>query len=156
MRSDPSAVTVWQLPRQRIAAAHGLLWSDGAPDLRDARIAVMKTSLQALSALQQQPDGPLHWLPEQGEMLGAQAPAGHRAYLETLERQADRAMEDGTQESDPPPAPEAAAMASGASRTSRAPGARRKISQAGGLMAGTAPAARSARQGPSPRARGAP
>ena len=113
MRSDTTAVTVWQLPRQRIAAAHGLLWSDGAPDLRDARIAVMKTSLQALSALQQQPDGPLHWLPEQGEMLGAQAPAGHRAYLETLERQADRAMEDGTQESDPPPAPEAAAMAAG-------------------------------------------
>ncbi|MFM2342255.1 MAG: hypothetical protein RLZZ592_1908 [Pseudomonadota bacterium] len=112
-RADDTAVTVWVLPRQGVAAAHGLLWSDGAPDLRDAHIGSMRQSLQALQALAAPPGRVTRWLPEQGELLGPEGPALHLAYLDELERQADQAMEDGSRESDMPPPPSDPRFAAG-------------------------------------------
>lgn len=114
-RSDETAVTVWLLPAQRIGAAHGLLWSDGAPDLRDSRIASMQSSLQALQTLREPAAGPgWTWVPEQGEPLDDAGVAEHLDYLETLQRQAGQAQADGTLETDPPPAPQAPRFARGA------------------------------------------
>lgn len=108
-RSPDTAVTVWALPRAGLIAAHGLLWSDGVPDLRDATLAEFSDALQTLAeletAMSRPPPGPstLRWLPEQGPWLPAGAAARERGYIEAL-RQAARAAVDGAAlETDPPP-----------------------------------------------------
>ncbi|MEX8494177.1 hypothetical protein, partial [Sphaerotilus sp.] len=49
-RSDETAVTLWSLPRAHLTTAHGLLWSDGAPDLRDADTDHLERAWQQLAA----------------------------------------------------------------------------------------------------------
>lgn len=104
-RSSGTPVTVWWLPRHRLATAHGLLWSDGAPDLRDAASAPYAEALGTLQRLEdrlrasaERPGSgvvpasspALRWLPEQGPLLPAGAAAQQQAYVIRL-RDAARA-----------------------------------------------------------------
>jgi len=101
-RSPDTAVTVWALPRAGLIAAHGLLWSDGVPDLRDATLAEFSDALQALAGLETETTR--RWLPEQGPWLAPGAPARERDYIEALRRAARAAVDDAALETDPPPA----------------------------------------------------
>lgn len=100
-RSGTTAVTLWSLPRARLTTAHGLLWADGAPDLRDADTVHLERAWQRLAA--SVPDGE-HWLPEQGPLQPATAPAEHLHYLQALRAAVDAAQARGAPESDPAPA----------------------------------------------------
>lgn len=100
-RSADTAVTVWSLPRARLLTAHGLLWADGAPDLRDADSAHMEASWASLQSLASAGD---RWLPEQGQLLDHTAPAQHQAYLQALRTAVEQAQERGALETDPAPA----------------------------------------------------
>ncbi|MDZ7855453.1 hypothetical protein [Sphaerotilus sp.] len=98
-RSAETSVTVWSVPRARLSTAHGLLWADGAPDLRDAESGHLDEAWQRLDAL----GDTAQWLPEQGPLLDSSAPRQHRAYLQALRTAVDRAQERGAPESDPAP-----------------------------------------------------
>lgn len=108
-RSPDTAVTVWALPRAGLIAAHGLLWSDGVPDLRDATLAEFSAALQGLVELEARlkPAGSaasaLRWLPEQGPWLSPGAAARERDYVEALRDAARAAVEGAALETDPPP-----------------------------------------------------
>lgn len=108
-RSPDTSVTVWALPRAGLIAAHGLLWSDGAPDLRDATLAEFSGALQSLTRLDTAEGSggaaasPRRWLPEQGPWLPAGAPARERDYIEALRQAAAAAIAGAALETDPPP-----------------------------------------------------
>lgn len=105
-RSPDTAVTVWALPRAGLVSAHGLLWSDGVPDLRDATLLTFSASLQALTELEttlKLAASALRWLPEQGPWLPSGAPARERDYIEALRQAARAAVEGAGLETDPPP-----------------------------------------------------
>lgn len=105
-RSPDTAITVWALPRAGLVAAHGLLWSDGVPDLRDATLAEFSQALTALARLEaamSPTTTPRRWLPEQGPWLAAGAPAREREYVEALRRAARAAFDGAALETDPPP-----------------------------------------------------
>lgn len=99
-RGHGTPVTVWMLPSARLIAAHGLLWGDGPPDLRDADGAAMRVALDHLQALATDPSW--RWLPEQGPLLPARAPAQHAAYLDALTQAVTEAQSRGALETDPP------------------------------------------------------
>ncbi|WP_110399417.1 hypothetical protein [Sphaerotilus hippei] len=85
-RGEGTPVTVWALPRAGLACAHGLLWGDGPPDLRDAGLAEMVQSTRALQAWRPQGRPIHHWLPEQGPWLEAADVAHHLSYWQALEQ----------------------------------------------------------------------
>jgi hypothetical protein len=99
-RGHDTPVTVWALPSARLITAHGLLWGDGPPDLRDAETPVVRASLARLPALI--PDARWRWVPEQGPLLPASAPEEHLAYLEALTLAVSDAQSRGALETDPP------------------------------------------------------
>lgn len=100
-RSGDTAVTRWSLPRARLSTAHGLLWADGAPDLRDADTAYLERAWQQLAA---EAPGDVRWVPEQGPVLPSTAAAAHLHYLQALRSAIDDAQARGAPESDPAPA----------------------------------------------------
>jgi hypothetical protein len=100
-RAGTTAVTLWSVPRAHLTTAHGLLWADGAPDLRDADTAQLEQAWRQLAASAR---GGEHWLPEQGPVQAAAAPAVHLHYLQALQSTIDAAQNRGTPESDPAPA----------------------------------------------------
>lgn len=122
-RGADTAVTVWWLPRAGLASAHGLLWADGAPDLRDSVVSRFAQSLRALSDLERDtlltthragrtgrtgsaagtPTVTLRWLPEQGGWLAAGAPGRERAHVQALQHAVQAAIARGAVETDPPP-----------------------------------------------------
>lgn len=107
-RSAGTAITVWSLPARGVRAGHGLLWTDGSPDLRDAETPVIQASLRALETLVESAAAgvalPVQWVPEQGPVGGAQTLADHRQYLNALTQAASEALDRGALETDPPPA----------------------------------------------------
>lgn len=98
-RSADTSVTVWSVPRAQLVTAHGLLWADGAPDLRDAESGHLDAAWQRLEALGET----VRWLPEQGPLLDGSAPREHRAYLRALRAAVEQAQERGALESEPAP-----------------------------------------------------
>lgn len=98
-RSADTSVTVWSVPRARLTTAHGLLWAEGAPDLRDAESGHLDEAWQQLEALGET----ARWLPEQGPLLDGSAPRQHRAYLQALRTAVEQAQDRGAPESDPAP-----------------------------------------------------
>jgi hypothetical protein len=99
-RSADTAVTVWSVPRARLSTAHGLLWAEGAPDLRDAESDAMEAAWQRLDLLG---ETVRWWLPEQGPLLDGSGPPQHRAYLQALRTAVEQAQDRGALESDPAP-----------------------------------------------------
>jgi hypothetical protein len=91
-RAEGSVVTLWQLP-DGTASAHGLLWADGPPDGRDADLQVLQQATARLPALAQPPA--TRWLPEQGPLLAADAPAAQVAYWQALQAAVDAAVARG-------------------------------------------------------------
>lgn len=98
-RSAETSVTVWSVPRAGLFTAHGLLWADGAPDLRDAESGHLDAAWQKLDRLSES----ARWLPEQGPLLDGSAPRQHRAYLQALRSAVEQAQERGALESEPAP-----------------------------------------------------
>ena len=98
-RSADTSVTVWSVPRVRLTTAHGLLWAEGAPDLRDAESVHLDEAWQRLEALGET----ARWLPEQGPLLDGSAPWQHRVYLQALRTAVEQAQDRGAPESDPAP-----------------------------------------------------
>lgn len=98
-RSAETSVTVWSVPRAGLFTAHGLLWADGAPDLRDAESGHLDAAWQQLDRLGEG----ARWLPEQGPLLDGSAPRQHRAYLQALRSAVEQAQERGALESEPAP-----------------------------------------------------
>ena len=78
-RADGVAVTLWASQRHRLITAHGLVWTGGAPDLRDADLVSMQTSTAALLAL-------LRRRPPGWRVLGEQGPLGTVADVEAQDR----------------------------------------------------------------------
>ncbi len=104
-RAPQVPVTVWRLDIPTAAplwAAPGLLWAEGAPDLRDAELATMRRSTAALRAISAADGEAARWLPEQGPLLAADAPARHAAYWEALDATVEAALERGALEVDVP------------------------------------------------------
>lgn len=98
-RSADTSITVWSVPRARLTTAHGLLWAEGAPDLRDAASGHLDEAWQRLEALGET----ARWVPEQGLLLDGSAPRQHRAYLQALRTAVEQAQDRGAPESDPAP-----------------------------------------------------
>jgi hypothetical protein len=104
---------VWHLERANLWAAPGLLWNDGAPDLRDSRLVDLLGATQALHALANHrparrtpasagPD--VLWLGEQGPPAGPVLIERHLAYWRALGAAARAAWERGDSETLPAPA----------------------------------------------------
>lgn len=106
-RADTTAVTVLRLADQPLWTAHGLLWADAPPDLRDAELAPLAASYAKLAELARGDGTAARWLPEQGDVMGADAPARHARYLQQLEAEVMEALRQGTLETEPPPPPAA-------------------------------------------------
>jgi hypothetical protein len=109
-RSDATAVTVFRLATQPLWVAHGLLWADAPPDLRDAELRPMAASYAKLAELATADGDAARWLPEQGEVMGADAPVRHARYLQQLQADVLAALRQGTLETDPPPPPAAQSL----------------------------------------------
>jgi len=105
-RTRGRGLTVWRLalPGQPVLwLAHGLLQGDGPPDGRDADLALLQQSSQQLAALAAG-DGPaVRFMPEQGPLLAAGAPAQHARYWAGLLAAAEAAVLRGDDETAPPP-----------------------------------------------------
>lgn len=101
-RSAGTAVTVWRLAAAPLWSAHGLLWADGAPDLRDADLAGLQAATRSLTTLAAMDGARVRWLPEQGPLQDADAPARHLQYWSALERAVSAAFLAGAAETDPP------------------------------------------------------
>lgn len=104
-RADATAVTVLRLADQPLWTAHGLLWADAPPDLRDAELPPLAASYAKLAELARADGTAAHWLPEQGNVMGSDAPARHARYLQQLEAEVMQALRQGTLETEPPPPP---------------------------------------------------
>ena len=101
-RAETTPVTVFRLRDRPLWVAHGLLWGEGPPDLRDAELPAMAASFSRLAALAA-PDGPAaRWLPEQGPWQPADAAVQHAAYLRALEAAVRQAQQRGALETDLP------------------------------------------------------
>lgn len=110
LRSDATAVTVYRLADLPLWVAHGLLWADAPPDLRDAELEPMAASYARLAELARADGDAARWLPEQGEVMGPDAPARHARYLRQLKSDVLAALRLGTLETDPPPPPAAQSL----------------------------------------------
>ncbi|MEY8877086.1 MAG: hypothetical protein AB9M60_11295, partial [Leptothrix sp. (in: b-proteobacteria)] len=104
-RGQGTPVTVWWHAASQIATAHGLLWADGAPDLRDSDIDSMLVATEALIELSRHWPAGLRWLPEQGPLLDTEhGPLAHRRYWLALRQAIAEAQANGQAESAPAPA----------------------------------------------------
>ncbi|MFM2067250.1 MAG: hypothetical protein RLZZ584_2159 [Pseudomonadota bacterium] len=117
-RPDPGTVpgpaqqvTVWHLANTGLWAAPGLLWADGAPDLRDSRVADMAVAVERLQALASTTpgsgpgqDAAPRWLPEQGPPAGPHLLLQHAVYWAALSAAAAAAWGRGDAETAPAPA----------------------------------------------------
>jgi hypothetical protein len=106
-RSNTTAVTVFRLADQPLWVAHGLLWADAPPDLRDAELGPMAAAYTRLAELAQADGNAARWLPEQGEVMDADAPARHARYLQQLQADVLAALRQGRLETDAPAPPAA-------------------------------------------------
>lgn len=104
-RAEATAVTVFQVRGQALWTAHGLLWADGPPDLRDAELGPMAAAYVRLAELAHAEGAAARWLPEQGDLLPADAPVRHAHYLHALRADVLAALRKGALETDAP-APE--------------------------------------------------
>lgn len=102
-RSAGRVVTVWRHQTQPIWVAPGLLGGSGAPDGRDADLALLAESSGRLAALVAEDGAEARLLGEQGAPMAADAALRHQAYWLALLAQARAAIERG--ESDTRPAP---------------------------------------------------
>ncbi|MEX8519169.1 MAG: hypothetical protein AB3X44_11725 [Leptothrix sp. (in: b-proteobacteria)] len=103
-RAPGTPVTVWRLVNQPLWSAHGLLWADGAPDLRDADLGALQAATQTLQRLAAADGNRARWLPEQGPLQGANAPADHLRYWSALQSAVASAYARGDLETAPPAA----------------------------------------------------
>lgn len=113
--TTPQAVTLWWLARAGLWSAPGLIWTDGAPDLRDSSVTDLIAATTRLQALQQElaattrpRSGRLkpptaRWLPEQGAPAPADIVARHLHYWHALQAAAEQAWQDGASETDAAP-----------------------------------------------------
>jgi hypothetical protein len=95
-RAPGVPVTVWQVRRNRLLTAHGLLWAGDAPDLRDSRVDAMRAATQQLMVIAR---GATTLLGEQGEPAGAGELNAHIVYwnaLDTAVRSAQARGDDAT------------------------------------------------------------
>lgn len=106
-RTPGTATTVWWHAPSGVASAHGLSWSDGAPDLRDATLDGVSAGVARLLELASSANlgaaGRPLWLPEQGPIGPASGPAAQAAYWQALRAAVDAALAAGQGETDPPP-----------------------------------------------------
>lgn len=104
-RTPGTATTLWWHARSGVLTAHGLSWSDGAPDLRDATLAGVSAAVAGLQELARSlaPATP-RWLPEQGPIGEASSPAMQAAYWQALQQAVDAAQAAGVGETEPAPA----------------------------------------------------
>jgi hypothetical protein len=106
-RTPGTATTVWAHVPSGVISAHGLSWSDGAPDLRDATLDGMTAGLSSLrERVTRFRDaagiGQPHWLPEQGPVGALAEPPVQAAYWQALRVAVDAALAAGASETDPP------------------------------------------------------
>ena len=101
-RAPGSPVVVFRIRGRDLWTAHGLLWSDGPPDLRDADLSTLRSATAQLEALAG--GGEARWLPEQGGWLGRSGPRDHGAYLQALTEAVRRRQATGASETDAAPA----------------------------------------------------
>jgi hypothetical protein len=113
--TTPQVVTLWWLARAGLWFAPGLIWTDGAPDLRDSSVPDLIAATQRLQALQEEvaaaTQGRTHmskppgtrWLPEQGAPAPTNIVARHLHYWTALQAAADQAWQDGASETDAAP-----------------------------------------------------
>jgi hypothetical protein len=109
-RGPGSPVTVWQWQNEAVVVAHGLLWTDSAPDARSADIAALINATRELAALPYPRPAPaappaqhrrrplqasaLRWLGEQGPPA-AEQPQQHLRYWQQLVQDVRAAQERG-------------------------------------------------------------
>jgi hypothetical protein len=93
-------VTVWQLERATLWSAPGLLWDDGAPDLRDSGLADLLSATRTLQSLAAQTGHrpATLWLPEQGAPAGPDLIERHLRYWLALGEAARAAWDRGEPE----------------------------------------------------------
>ncbi|MBB1161201.1 MBL fold metallo-hydrolase [Aquariibacter albus] len=106
-RGEATPVTVWRLDAAALLWAPGLLWTADAPELRDATLAALEPSTEALLALLADPPpggGTWRLVPEQGPLAGIEAVQATQAYWRGLREAVDAAQARGAAETDPPPA----------------------------------------------------
>ncbi|RZS56849.1 hypothetical protein [Sphaerotilus mobilis] len=103
-RTPGTVTTLWWHAPSGVATAHGLSWSDGAPDLRDATLDGLFAGVARLEQIGADLPGPSpRWLPEQGDIGALAAPAAQAAYWQSLRRAVDAALAAGVGETDPAP-----------------------------------------------------
>ena len=81
-RAPGVPVTLWQVRRNAVLTAHGLLWAGEVPDLRDSRIDAMRTATQRLAVIAR---GATRLLGEQGEPAALNEVDAHLAYWNALD-----------------------------------------------------------------------
>jgi hypothetical protein len=80
-RAPDAPVTVWQVRRNGVMTAHGLLWAGDAPDLRDSRVEAMRAATQQLALIARDASS---LLGEQGEPVGTAEIDEHSVYWNAL------------------------------------------------------------------------
>jgi len=103
-RDDESPVLLWRLQGQALWSAPGLLWADGAPDLRDASLVQMQTATAQAIALAAADGATAQWVPEQGDVQDAQAPRRSLDYWRALTDAVRASQQAGALDTAPPPA----------------------------------------------------
>jgi hypothetical protein len=103
-RADGRWVTVWRARKQPLWVAQGLLDNSGPPDGRDADLALLQRSAQALAALAAGDGAAARFVGEQGPVMDSTAPARQSAYWAALLATARAAIERGDDEAAPAPA----------------------------------------------------
>jgi hypothetical protein len=107
--TTPQVVTLWWLARAGLWSAPGLIWTDGAPDLRDSSVTDLIAATQRLQALQDEVAATLarpkaiRWLPEQGQPAAPDIVARHLHYWRALQAVAEQAWQRGASETDVSP-----------------------------------------------------
>jgi len=103
-RDDDVPFVLWRLQGQPLWSAPGMLWADGAPDLRDASLVQMQTATAQAVALSADDGASARWVPEQGPVQDAGAPRRSLDYWRGLEDAVRAAQRAGALDTAPPPA----------------------------------------------------
>jgi hypothetical protein len=91
-RAPGVPVTVWQVRRDGVVTAHGLLWAGDAPDLRDSRVDAMRAATQQLALIARTATT---LMGEQGEPAKAGELEAHIAYWSALDAEVRNAQSRG-------------------------------------------------------------
>ncbi|WP_305748178.1 hypothetical protein [Leptothrix discophora] len=102
-RSAGTPTTLWWHPASGVIGAHGLSWTDGAPDLRDADLDGIEAGVAQMQAIGDTLPAGTRWLPEQGPIDASARPEAQRAYWQALREAVTHAQAAGVAETDPPP-----------------------------------------------------